>query len=1098
MGFTSVEPPDFFDWTARAIFLLSTLRSRRNAKQIERENALLDQIKELLSIAIIQCHERNIPSIDLPPSFFNYVCEQLPRHPFAKIASSYIDTHTLFFQISISSFLCRFSNCSEDEIRLFKQHQSLDSFLLSLFDLLCSHHFSVEFTSISLIIKSSQWLFYTLSDYAHESLTGVEADITTKFLSTLADTWPEFEEQCTLSKHLFLLGDFSLISYVKVLCGVFNIPNYNAFILSVEDLLPENISFAAVADFQLSKYRAINDNSVLRSDDFSSKAVFDKYVERECYYSENAISKIFQNYPDLAVLFEELQYAEGNNDLLSAILNTNKYTLRPDDCAPYFYRLMDLCLRYCYSQSNEIGTNVLWSMTTSFINIWRIHPGTCCCVVLSIYWPYLEDKLLKFSDLGDIFEYFFSLIHDCDYAIWSVHDEHQFSELLAFYHRRALNDLVEELGSCPRSSDSCRAILDILNNYIFSCPLFLVTPEELEEQYTDFFKKLKEKYGEFFQNLLKKELTGKPESDLEGLRLVGVQLQATYENLKSNFSARIFNQLSVHSFFAEATCHLFLEKLPTITKTYVYSNCKEIPDHILEMINALYQQTRALVACTGYLSSDYPKIYEAFSGTFVYRNLSLIIDKGLANVLQTVLRESFIPKRSRFYSDSTKMILAPLQDCYDFLQKIDWPSSKDANRFYLHLGKLSENYIHYYVDSMYALFIYSTDIPLKAEPLVPDLPVKQLKEKASHFKRHSGDPNFLKLYRESFTLINTVSLVSGWLKMLHQRIDYKILTEKVMHFKDMEVPSATVIISIKMAHLLVTPKAPYSFSVLLQDPESEFCVHTRDVYDELVPNWKETYQMEITNVKRFKLIIYQRNIHTGLETVYGHATLEVDPDKLKQGHGKDVWLDITNKGQILIGLRVLLKRETPNYYCFAQMEYLTVTEVKMLNVLMISLSKFIRNSLRNSGLMDFVRYLDGDENDNAEAETKEKMDELQARCEKEQQSLLAELDDFFYWIYVNLLPKPLFYLLSRLWFGLLETFRDILVPPVTDSTLRRIPLNKRELKMVYSWLQLFYDFFRNFQDIAPFDFLNTDEYKSVMAIKDYYFVKSKDVKRVSS
>ncbi|WBW71987.1 C2 domain protein Git1 [Schizosaccharomyces osmophilus] len=1087
---THIEPVVFYQWTARAIIMLSAVRSRRNSKQLDRESGLLEQIRDNLSLAMADCRE-GIPPIKIPGSYFHQAYNKLSQHPFVKLPSSCDSSNDLFFRIGISSFLNRLFQSDDEEMELLASHDNLDDLVLHLFNIMSSHYFSVEFTSVKFLIQSSQWLFYTLAECADEELEDPENASLYRFLSFLAECWPIYEKNCTLSRHLFLLGDFSLISYIKFMCGVFNFANYDAFISEVENLLPENVPLAAVSDIQISKYRAVNDKAEMKLEDFADHFAYEAYVDRECVYAENVTSRIFDNYPDLAGLFGASRLSDMDDTILTTIQKSNLYSLRPDDCTIYLYRLIESCFDYCHNEGSGFNNNVLWSVLRSFFNAWRIHPGTGCCIVLDVLRKFVEENILKFSQMRDLFHALFVLIRDCDYSTWTIRDSQQYSELLYYYHRKALSELVETLGFCPRSSEVSRLILDIMNNYIFCNPLFTKNQNDLNDVYNSFFSDLRLKFSEFFSKLVNQELAGDPETDLVGLRVVGMQLQATHETLKANFKTKIFNQLLVADVFAEVTLDLYFEKLPTLMKKYVNIPSSEISETSIDRINSLYKQSRDIVTSMNKSSLNYPEFYRYFSVEFVYRNLSIIIEKAIASIVPVIVQESFLPQQARFCSESSKTILDPLQESFDFLQKIDWPDDGEVYKFYIHIGKLIEKLIHHYVNCLQILYFANIDDnifnPMKGQHF-EGIPVDKLKEKANSLHKHYDKPSSFQVYEESLTLINTVRLVKDWMMVLNQRLDHKIIEEKSLPYKHAESVNCKFVFSVLAAHIMVPIDAPFEYYVVLQDEKSEFSRQTHSVRDAILPTWKEMMELRIKGRKCYKIALFQKNYETGSKEIYGCANVEIDPEKFKKEHDKTMWVDLNEGGRVLLKEQVLIIRESPGFYYSSLVDFLSVSEEKMLNAMSAGLITFIRGFMERGGLFKLVRYLN--EEGEPERSNPEEDPDYKTVAEREQQGLLAEMDEVFYWFYVNMLPKPLFILLSRLWFNLVEIIRDILIPVTSKSpALQRIPLNRKELRVVYSWLNLFYDFFQNFRDIVPLDFLNTDDYKSVKSLKDYYFVK---------
>ncbi|EPX71165.1 C2 domain-containing protein Git1 [Schizosaccharomyces octosporus yFS286] len=1089
---THIEPAVFYQWTAKAIIALSAVRSRRNAKQLDRESGLLEQIRDNLSLAMADCREET-PPIKIPKSYYHQAYNKLCQHPFVKLPSSCNSANELFFRIGISSFLNRLSQASDEEMEALASHDNLDDLVLHLFKIMSSHYFSVEFTSIKFLIQSSQWLFYTLAECADEELEDPENISLYRYLCFLAECWPIYEKNCTLSRHLFLLGDFSLISYIKFMCGVFNFANYDAFISEVENLLPENVPLAAISDIQISKYRAANDKTGMKLEDFSDRFAYEAFVERECVYAENVTSRIFDNYPDLAGLFGESHLSEKDNTILTTIQKSNLYCLRPDDCTIYLYRLIESCFDYCHNEGSDFTTNVLWSVIRSFVNAWRIHPGTCCCIVLDVLRKFIEKNKLKFSQMRDLFHAIFVFARDCDYSTWTVCDSQQYSELLYYYHRKALDELIETLGFLPRSSEESRLILDIMNNYIFCNPLFNINPNELNDAYNNFFSSLRLKFSEFYNKLVSQELSGDPETDLVGLRVVGMQLQATHETLKANFKTKIFNQLLVADVFAEVTLDLYFQKLPTLMKNYVDIPSSEISETSIDRINSLYKQSRDIVTSMNKSSLRYPEFYRCFSVEFVYRNLSIIIEKATKSVVPIIVQESFLPQQARFCSESSKTILDPLQQSIDFLQKIDWPDDGEVYKFYVHIGKLIEKLIHHYVNCLQILYFANLDEnifnPTKGQHY-EGIPVDKLKEKANSLHKHYDKQISFQVYEESLTLVNTVRLVKDWMVVLNQRLDHKVIEEKSLPYKHKKSMKCKLVFSVLAAHIIVPMDAPLEFYVVLQDEKSEFSKQTISVRDAILPTWKEMMELVIEGRKRYKLTLFQRNYETGSKEIYGHVTVEIDPEKFKKDHEKTLWVDLNEGGKVLLKQQLLIIRESPGFYYSSLVDFLSVSEEKMLNAMSSELIIFIRGFMERGGLFKLVRYLKEEGEPGHPAP--EDGSDLKALAEREQQALLAEMDEVFYWFYVNMLPKSLFILLSRLWFNILEIIRDILIPVTSKSpTLQRIPLNRKELRIVYSWLSLFYEFFQNFRDIIPVDFLNTDEYKSVKSLKEYYFVKGR-------
>ncbi|EEB05458.2 C2 domain-containing protein Git1 [Schizosaccharomyces japonicus yFS275] len=1046
------EPPDYYQWVIRAFLFMASVRSRRNLKQSERTEEVFDHYCFLLRNALLRCssEQQNVPFISSTVSNLSGEVARLRI-----LESDFIEnTEELRDKIQISSFLNKTKCLSLEKIPSLKTVHYYNEYLSAVLEAFVRWLYKIENTNILAILRIGRKLIEilrtALSNYLR-TRTSVLA-IFEKFFEKFLKEWDKFHTDTVLRKPLFLLGDFSLLNHIKMLCCIFELSNYDAFLKDVGELAHMNVPLASLCDIIVLRQRITNGRSSISLTDFDSYVAFESYMKEELASCDEAARQILQNYPGIAEALE-IHNHYYDTPFSSAIAQLNEFTLRPSKSFQYYKYGLNLAFQYNFKEKGTVANPSTWGLAKSFSTVWDIHPGTVCRVSLELAKDqFIKKNKVQIYELRDLYYSLKTIELGTPYSKWLAIDRDIIKDLMQWYHKTCLLSLISKLSECPRTNAIVAQLNDVLSNLIFPHPLFDGSSEEVTDIYRNFPVLLNQGYAKYYENQAKQELNGVSTNIVIGLKNLGSHLLTRYNTLKEIFPLKLFNQFPPAEIFSKATFELYLNDVCKTARRLSNNSYKDLSDGTMNDLVNLYHQAREFTSALGKYSFYYPEFYHVFGVSFVDRGIMIVLENAKPHAEQAIYKDTCPPKGSKFILDSYKTILAPVTSCMDLLRSFDWPDIEEARCLYFRFLKQCNNLGFFYVSSLYYLFCRILDEPF-SENLIYDvnLPRKELDEKVEILKKQEQGTQ-KRVLLEALLLVNTVDHCRLSATTVRQNVDYEILRERPDAFESAHLVS-NVCLSVAMAFVSVAPSSNYGFSVILRDGANDL-LQTAYAQETVVPKWDESVRLVISQSKNISVIIKCRDLTTNEETIYGEGSFALADDPALSERRSDNWVTLSLGGRINV-----------------------------------------REALRNSGVYELIRYTN-DKSSIQYSADELSLDEITAKSEDEKQKLLQKLDESFYWVYVNLLPNSLYQMLSDFWFCVLQLFRVILISPDYDDKQLRVPLTKGQLKLVYSWIDVIHDFLKTFQDVLPAHFLDIEEFDRVMQIHDAYFVSNEDMKKI--
>ncbi|KAF5630802.1 C2 domain protein [Fusarium sp. NRRL 52700] len=716
-------------------------------------------------------------------------------------------------------------------------------------------------------------------------------------------------------------------------------------------------------------------------------------------------------------------------------------------------------------------------------------------------------------------------LSEIDPSRWTVHDFAVYQHTLNTLHETLLRDLYDRMEQCYDTKPPQIGVVQyILDNHIFSDPCFSPRPEAAEEFSQHLTQRLHDQAQEAYRQYMEKEISAdRNDWDFANVVKLGKTVIKLCERINKRYNKNP-EIMGVNPF------QILVEE--------VFPRFEEDANAIIESILEMAQETgteldiqdgfelyRELVAIRRIHNDSLPDRPFAFNiedllVDFVWRWVRAAESRVEEYVEQAVKQDQFqvrtenpedIPRDSERHSVSIIDIFMLFNQTLDTVFNLNWGNDEHHARFMTSLSKAFAAGIGKYCELVDQKFAKEMDRP-SAEELAAQTQTTQEKwmryAKDAWNNKDRVEP--FQFYSESFVKLNNIEYAMQELDKLERTMDpdaCAALLERIDGPKKKTRRPNKYTFTIKVVEaedLKACDANGYSDPYVVFGDEYQKRLHkTRIIQRSLNPRWDETFDVTVQGPVNMIATIWDYDTF-GDHDYVGRTSLKLDPVHFSDYLPREFWLDLDSQGRLLIRVSMEGERDDIQFHFGKAFRHLKRTERDMVRKVTDKLTSQINHTLS----LETLRHLLGTGGIGASVTNlwKKRASTVQTATPAQVEAALAPLfayfDENFAIMKQTLTKATMDAVMARLWKEVLMVIENLLVPPLSEKPSQQRPLTRKELDIVYHWLDLLFQFFNARDDSGeqlgvPAETLKSPKWHELASLNFFYFEDTNSLIRES-
>ncbi|KAF5622652.1 C2 domain protein [Fusarium tjaetaba] len=716
-------------------------------------------------------------------------------------------------------------------------------------------------------------------------------------------------------------------------------------------------------------------------------------------------------------------------------------------------------------------------------------------------------------------------LSEIDPSRWTVHDFAVYQHTLNTLHETLLRDLYDRMEQCYDTKPPQIGVVQyILDNHIFSDPCFSPRPEAAEEFSQHLSQRLHDQAQEAYRQYMEKEISAdRNDWDFANVVKLGKTVIKLCERINKRYNKNP-EIMGVNPF------QILVEE--------VFPRFEEDANAIIESILEMAQETgteldiqdgfelyRELVAIRRIHNDSLPDRPFAFNVEdllvdFVWRWVRAAESRVEEYVEQAVKQDQFqvrtenpedIPRDSERHSVSIIDIFMLFNQTLDTVFNLNWGNDEHHARFMTSLSKAFAAGIGKYCELVDQKFAKEMDRP-SAEELEAQTQTTQEKwmryAKDAWNNKDRVEP--FQFYSESFVKLNNIEYAMQELDKLERTMDpdaCAALLERIDGPKKKTRRPNKYTFTIKVVEaedLKACDANGYSDPYVVFGDEYQKRLHkTRIIQRSLNPRWDETFDITVQGPVNMIATIWDYDTF-GDHDYVGRTSLKLDPVHFSDYLPREFWLDLDSQGRLLIRVSMEGERDDIQFHFGKAFRHLKRTERDMVRKVTDKLTSQINHTLS----LETLRHLLGTGGIGASVTSlwKKRASTVPTATPAQVEAALAPLfayfDENFAIMKQTLTKATMDAVMARLWKEVLMVIENLLVPPLSEKPSQQRPLTRKELDIVYHWLDLLFQFFNARDDSGeqlgvPAETLKSPKWHELASLNFFYFEDTNSLIRES-
>jgi hypothetical protein len=312
--------------------------------------------------------------------------------------------------------------------------------------------------------------------------------------------------------------------------------------------------------------------------------------------------------------------------------------------------------------------------------------------------------------------------------------------------------------------------------------------------------------------------------------------------------------------------------------------------------------------------------------------------------------------------------------------------------------------------------------------------------------------------------------------------------------------------------------------VVFGDEYQKRLYKTRIIHTNLNPRWEESFDVTVQSPVNLIATIWDYDTF-GDHDYVGRTSVKLDPVHFSDYLPREFWLDLDSQGRLLIRVSMEGERDDILFHFGKAFRHLKRTERDMVRkitdkvnmpapkfatvcsrpLMLLQLTSQISTTLSRDTLRELLGT--GGLSATVTGLWKKRSTTMNTVTPAQVEAVLAPLleyfDENFAIMKQTLTDATMIAVMTRLWKEVLMTIENLLVPPLSEKPSLQKPLTRRELDVVYHWLEMLFAFF-NAKDEqtgeqmgVPAEVLKSPKWHELASLNFFYFEDTQSLIRES-
>ncbi|OAR01479.1 hypothetical protein LLEC1_02286 [Akanthomyces lecanii] len=709
---------------------------------------------------------------------------------------------------------------------------------------------------------------------------------------------------------------------------------------------------------------------------------------------------------------------------------------------------------------------------------------------------------------------------------WTLHDFAVYQSTFHSIHDAILRELYDIMAQCYDSKPpNIGAVMFILENHIYQDGIFTPRSESIAEFTEHLTTALRNKAVEVYRESMRKEI---PVVKEEWEFVHVVKLGKTITKLCDRIAKRYKNNQTImgvdpFAILVEEVFPNFESDAGAILETIIGQAQVSGEDIDIEDGFELYKE---LVAIRRIHHKYLPNKLFTFNienllVDFVWRWIRSAEAKMTDYVDEAIKQDQFqvrtehadhLARDSERHSVSVIDLFMLFNQTVDQVFKLEWDNDEHHARFMTALARSFSAGLGRYCEVLEQRFSKEMDRP-SAEEIA--MQTKSTQEKWMQYakdawnNKEKAEP--FQFFAESFVKLNNIEYAMQELDKLGTSMNSDACAELLEKIdgprKQTRKPSKyTFTVKVVEAEDL-KPCDPSGYSdpyVVFGDEFQKRLYKTRIIYRNLNPRWDESFEFTAQGPVNLIATVWDYDTF-GDHDYVGRTSLKIDPAHFGDYLPREFWLDLDSQGRMLIRVSMEGERDDIQFHFGKAFRHLKRAERDMVRKITDKLTSQINSTLS----VETLRGLLGLNGLGSQVTSlwKKRTSTLPvvtvAQIEHALTPLFTYFDENFAIMKQTLTDATMIAVMTRLWKEVLMTIENLLVPPVSDKPSVQKSLGRKELDIVYHWLELLFGFFNAKDEHSgeqlgvPAEVLKSPKWHELASLNFFYFEDTNSLIRES-
>ncbi|ATY63985.1 C2 domain containing [Cordyceps militaris] len=714
---------------------------------------------------------------------------------------------------------------------------------------------------------------------------------------------------------------------------------------------------------------------------------------------------------------------------------------------------------------------------------------------------------------------------------WTIHDFAVYQSTFHSIHDAILRELYDIMAQCYDSKPpNIGAVMFILENHIYKDEIFTPRAEAVTE-FTEYLTTaLRNKAVEVYRENMRKEIpVVKEKWEFAHVVKLGKTITKLCDRIRKRYkNNQTIMGMDPFAILVEEVFPNFESDAGAILESILGQAKVSGEDIDIEDGFELYKE---LVAIRRIHHEYLPNKAFTFNienllVDFVWRWIRSAEGKMSDYVDQAIKQDQFqvrtehghdteqhcIARDSERHSVSVIDLFMLFNQTVDQVFKLEWDNDEHHARFMTALARSFSAGLGRYCEVLEQRFAKEMDRP-SAEQIA--MQTKSAQEKWVQYakdawnNKEKAEP--FQFFAESFVKLNNIEYAMQELDKLERSMNSDAcaeLLEKIDGPKKQTRRPSKYTFTIKVVEAedlkACDPNGYSDPYVVFGDEYQKRLYKTRIIYRNLNPRWDESFEFTVQGPVNLIATVWDHDTF-GDHDYVGRTSLKIDPAHFGDYLPREFWLDLDSQGRMLIRVSMEGERDDIQFHFGKAFRHLKRAERDMVRKITDKLTSQINSTLSIETLRGLLGLngLGSQVTNLWKKRTSTLPAVTPAQIEHALSPLFTYFDENFAIMKQTLTDATMIAVMTRLWKEVLMTIENLLVPPVSDKPSTQKSLGRRELDIVYHWLDLLFGFFNAKDEQSgeqlgvPAEVLKSPKWHELASLNFFYFEDSNSLIRES-